>query len=133
MKSLLCSYKSDDQKKLIEHYLTYHNIDSKNWFFRKLFQSNSGLHLKNCIRCKEFLPTKKEKIQHDFLKHYNDGKEIPLEEKRTFKPFKKKKSCVQKIIPFEEKPLDIIRYRVLTIYQIKYKKYSNLYPFYDSE
>ena len=67
--------------------------------------------MKNCIRCKEFLPTKKEKIQHDFLKHYNDGKEIP----------------------FEEKPLDIIRYRALTIYQIEYKKYSNFYPFYDSE
>ena len=111
MKCLLCSYKSDDQKKLIEHYLTYYNIDSKNWFFRKLFQSNSGLHLKNCVRCKEFLPTKKEKIQHDFLKHYNDGKEIP----------------------FEERPLDIIRYPALTIYQIEYMKYSNLYPFYDSE
>ena len=67
--------------------------------------------MKNCIRCKEFLPTKKEKIQHDFLKHYNDGKEIP----------------------FEEKPLDIIRYRTLTIYQIKYKKNSNLYSFYDSQ
>ena len=66
MKCLLCSYKSNDQKKLIENYLTYHNIDSKNWSFRKLFQSNNGLHLKDCVRCKEFLPTKKEKIQHDF-------------------------------------------------------------------
>ena len=78
---------------------------------RKLFQSNSRLHLKNCITCKEFLPTKKEKIQHDFLKHYNDGKEIP----------------------FEEKPLDITRYHALTIYQIEYKKCTNLYPLYDSE
>ena len=67
--------------------------------------------MKNYIRLKEFLPTKKEKIQPDFLKHYNDGKEIP----------------------FEEKLLDIIRYRALTIYQAEYKKYSNLYPFYDSE
>ena len=45
------------------------------------------------------------------MKHCNDGKEIP----------------------FEERPLDIIRYPALTIYQIEYKKYSNLYPFYDSE
>ena len=99
------------KNELIEHYLTYHNIDSKNCFFCKLFQSNSGLHLKNCVRCKEFLPTKNEKIQHDFLKHYNHGKEIP----------------------FEERPLDIIRYPPLTVYQIEYKKYSNLYLFYDSE
>ena len=99
MKCLLCSYKSDVQKKLIEHYLTYHSIDSKNWFFRKLFQSNGGLHLKNCIKCKEFLPTKKEKIQQDFLKHYNHGRKIP----------------------FEGRPLDIIRYSALTFYQIEYK------------
>ena len=29
MKCLLCSYKSDDKQKLVEHYLNYHNIDSK--------------------------------------------------------------------------------------------------------
>ena len=88
---------------MIEHYFTYHNIDSKNWFFGKL--------LTNCVRCKEFLPTKKERIQHDFLEHYYHRKQIP----------------------FEERPLDIIRYPALAIYQIEYKKYSTLYPFYDSE
>ena len=36
-------------------------------------------------------------------------------------------------IPFEEKPLDSIRYPALTTYQIEYKKYSNLYPFCNSE
>ena len=45
------------------------------------------------------------------MKHYNERKEIL----------------------FEEKPFDIIRYRALTIYQIEYMKYSNLYPFYNSE
>ena len=45
------------------------------------------------------------------MKHYSDGKDIP----------------------FEEKPLDIIRYPAMTIYQIEYKKYSNLYPFHYSE
>ena len=111
MKCLLCCYKSDDKQKLDEHYLTYHNIDSKNWFFRKLFKPVSGLYLKNCLRCKEFLPTKKEKANHDFLKHYNEGKEIP----------------------FEEKSLDIIRYAALTIYKIEYKNYVQFDPFYDSE
>ena len=41
------------------------------------------------------------------MKHYSESKEIP----------------------FEEKPLDIIKYPALTIYQIEYKKYSNIYSF----
>ena len=107
MKCLLCSFESNDQKKLIEHYLNYHHIDSKNWFFQKLFQSDNRPFLKNCLRCKQFITTREQKAKHDFLKHYSEGKEIP----------------------FEEKPLDIIKYPALTIYQIEYKKYSNIYSF----
>ena len=88
MKCLLCSFESQDQKTLLEHYLTYHNIDSKNcFFFQKLFQSDNRPFLKICIRCKQFLTSRKEEAIHDFLKH-DDGKDIT----------------------FEEKPLDIIRY-----------------------
>ena len=72
MKCLLCSFESQDQKKLLEHYLTYHNIDSKNCFFQKLFQSDNRPFLKNCIICKQFLTSRKEKATHDFLKHYSD-------------------------------------------------------------
>ena len=43
--------------------------------------------VKNCIRCNEFLATEKQKVVDDFLKHYDKGKNIP----------------------FEEKPLDIVR------------------------
>ena len=111
MKYLLCFFESQGQKKLVEHCLTYRNIDSKNWFFRKLFQLDNKPFLRNCIRCKQFLTSRKEKATHYFLKHCSDGKEIP----------------------FEEKPLDIMRYPALTIYQTEYKKYSNLYPFYNSE
>ena len=57
------------------------------------------------------MATKKEKAIHDFLKHYNEGKDIP----------------------FEEKPLDIVRYPSLLIFQIEYKKYSNHYSFFNSE
>ena len=96
-----------NQKELLDHYLSYHNIDENNWFFQKLFQSDNKAFLKNCIRCNQFLATRKEKAIHDFLKHYNDGKSIP----------------------FEEKPLDIIRYPALTIYQIEFKKCNNCYPF----
>ena len=64
----------------------------------------------NCIRCNEFLATEKQTAVHDFLKHYDDGKSIP----------------------FEEKPLDIIRSPALTIYSIEFQKHSSFFNFYDS-
>ena len=67
--------------------------------------------MRNYIRCDEFLTTKKEKAAHDFIKHYDDGKEIP----------------------FEEKPLDIIKLPALTIYKIEFKKYKNQYSFFNAE
>ena len=111
MKCLLCSSKFKDQKELLDHYLSYHNIDENNWFFQKLFQSNNKTLLKNCIRCNEFLATEKQKAVHDFFRHYDEGKNIP----------------------FEEKPLDIVRYPGLMIYYIEFKKHSSFYNFYDSE
>ena len=80
-------------------------------FSKKLLQSNNKNLLKNCIRCNEFLATEKQKAVHDFLKHYDEGKNIL----------------------FEEKPLDIVRYSGLTIYYIEFKKCSSFYNFYDSE
>ena len=111
MKCLLCSSKFQDEQKLIEHYLTYHNVDQNNWFFKKLFMKDNKAFLRNCIRCGEFLITKKEKAAHDFIKHYDNGKEIP----------------------FEGKPLDIIKLPALTIYKIEFKKYKNQYSFFNAE
>ena len=80
-------------------------------FFKKLFIKDNKAFLRNYIRCDEFLTTKKEKAAHDFIKHYDDGKEIP----------------------FEEKPLDIIKLPALTIYKIEFKKYKNQYSFFNAE
>ena len=111
MKSFLCSSNFQDKQKPIEHYLTYHNVDQNNWFFKKLFIKDNKAFLRNCIRCDEFLTTKKEKAAHDFIKHCDDGKEIP----------------------FEEKPLDIIKFPALTIYKIEFKKYKNQCSFFNAE
>ena len=105
MKCLFCSSKFEDQQKLIDHYLTYHNIDQNNWFFKKLFVTNNRAFLRNCVRCDQFLTTNKEKVTHGLVKE----------------------------IPFEEKPLDIIQPPALTIYKIGFKKYKNQYSFYNSE
>ena len=93
MKCLLCSSKFKDQKDLLDHYLSYHNIDENNWFFQKLFQASNKTLLTNCFRCSEFLATVKQKAAHNFLKHYVDGKSIP----------------------FEEKPLDILHLRYILL------------------
>ena len=81
MKCLLCSSKFKDQKDLLDHYLSYLNIDKNNCFFQKLFQTKNKTLLTNCLKCNEFLATEKQKVVHNFLKHYDDGKTIPFEEK----------------------------------------------------
>ena len=90
MKCLLCSSKFKDQKALVDHYLSYHNIDENNWCFQKLFQTKNEFLLKNWVRCSEFLTTEKHKATHYFLKHYEDGTDIP----------------------FEEKPLDVLKFPI---------------------
>ena len=112
MKCLLCSSKFENQNDLLNHYVTYHNIDENNCFFEKLFQiRDKTTLLRQCIRCDEFLTTDKHKAVHNFLKHYEDGKSIP----------------------FEEKPVDILRLPTLTIYSIEYSKYKDFYNFHNSE
>ena len=112
MKCLMCSSQFEDKNKLIDHYISYHNIDKDNFFFKCLLQNlENKPHLKKCIRCDEFIATKKQKTEHDFLKHYDDGKEIP----------------------FEEKPIDIIRNKALTIYKIEFKKQNKSYDFNNAE
>ena len=111
MKCLLCSFKFKDQKDFLNHYVTYHNVDENNCFFQTSFQIKDKSVLKRCLRCDEFLVTDKHKAVHNFLKHYEDDKTIP----------------------FEEKPLDILKLPALTIYSIEFRKHQNFYDFYNSE
>ena len=111
MKCLLCSSKFKDQKNLLNHYVTYHNVDENNWFFQTFFQIKDKSLLKRCLRCDKFLVTEKQKTVHNFLIHYEHGKTIP----------------------FEEKPLDLLKLPSLTIYSIEFKKHQNVSDFYNSE
>ena len=67
--------------------------------------------MRQCIRCDKFLITNKHKAVYNLLKHYEHGKSIP----------------------FEEKPVDILRLPALTIYSIEYSKYKDFHNFYNSE
>ena len=107
MKCLLCSSTFQNQEDLLNHYVSYHNVDENNWFLQKLFQIKNKFFLKQCLRCSEFLTTEKNKSIHNFLKHYEEGK----------------------IVPFEDKPLNIVRFRQLTIYSIEFHKHKDFYDF----
>ena len=74
------------------------------FFFQKLFQIKNKTVLKRCVRCEEFLTTDKHKSVHNFLKYYDEGKNIP----------------------FEDKLIDILRFNGLTIYSIEFQKHKDL-------
>ena len=111
MKCLLCSSTFQNQKDLLNHYVSYHNVDENNWFFQKLFHSKNKALLKSCVRCNEFLTTEKHKSAHIFLKHYDEGKNIPFGDKR----------------------IDIVRFPGLTIHSIEFQKHKEFYDFFNSE
>ena len=107
MKCLLCSSVFELEK---THYLSFHKVDESNWFFKKLFEIRNLPYLKKCLRCNEFVVGTKSKVEHDFLKHYKDGKKKP----------------------FEDKPLGILKLPSLSIYTIEYQKHKDSYNFFDS-
>lgn len=58
-----------------KHYRGYHNVDQNNQIFIKVFKKqNNVFHGKKCLRCNDFLPRSRFKVNHDFLSHYNDDK-----------------------------------------------------------
>ena len=112
MKCLLCSSVFNTEKDLFDHYVSFHNIDQLNWFFKKLFNLKNSKILQKCFRCDQFIVDKKFKADHYFLQHYNEGENQP----------------------FEDKPLDIKILRPnITIYSIDYHKHKDNYNFFDSE
>ena len=110
MKWLLCSSAFENQEDLLRHYIDYHNVDENNLFFQKLFQIKNKTVLKRCVRDEEFLTTDKHKSVHNFLKHYDEGKNIL----------------------FENKPIDILRFNGLTIYSVEFQKHKDFYNFFNS-
>ena len=111
MNCLLCDFKSQNEAKLMPHYIFYHRIEPNNYFFRALFNTKNAYWAKNCFHCGEFLITKEIKNAHNFLKHYELGNEKPV----------------------EEKPIKIISRGQMTIYQINYFDHHKFYDFYDAE
>ena len=62
------------------------------------------------MRCQEFLPTSKFKMNHDFLKHYENGNDA-----------------------IEEKPVNITNIDTVRKFEITFQEHSSIYDFYNSE
>ena len=111
MKFLLCDYKSSNVDDIRKHYIVYHKINERNFFFLQLFDNQNGLICRDYLRCHQFLRTKLFMTKHNFLKHYLDGERKPA----------------------EFKPIDIIKKQDITLYQISFEKHTDEYDFYNSE
>ena len=62
---------------------------------------------RKCLRYGDFLSTENFKVKHDFLKYYADGDGEP----------------------FEDKPIEIVKTRNITKYEISVNKHANYYDF----
>ena len=111
MKCLLCDFSSNDEQKVKKHYIYYHRINQKNHFYMNLLDVKNALFCMGCCGCGDFLVSKKDRVSHNFLKHYEEGDEKPA----------------------EEKPVKVIKTPELTIYQISYNEHKDEYDFYDAE
>ena len=113
MKCLLCNYKINNKDRLKEHYLQNHNVDENNLFFKKLIdQKNNVIHGRQCNYCDEFVFV--NKLNHNFLKHYEKGLSIDFDSGDL------------------DKPLDITHAGDVKKFEITFKEHSSFYDFFDS-
>ena len=113
MKCLLCQYKNNEKKELKEHYVKYHNVDKNNLFFKKLInQKNNVIHGRKCDYCDEFVFS--NKVNHDFLKHYEKGLSIDFDSGDL------------------DKRINITNAAGIKKLEIRFKEHSSFYDFFDS-
>ena len=110
MKCLLCKFTSNDKFEIERHYLRFHNVDKDNVFFRRLFNQKNNVFIgQKCLSCDEFIPTSNFKQWHDFLKHYEKGKNFAD----------------------EDKPISITDIGSIKKYEINFSSHSSFYDFYN--
>ena len=110
MKCLLCNFVTNNTKEIEKHYIDFHNVDKENVFFRRLIdKKNNVFHGEKCLNCDEFIPTSGFKRSHDFLKHYEKGKNVID----------------------VEKPISIRNVGSIKKYEITFREHSSFYDFFD--
>ena len=80
MKCLICEEHHINENFLKNHYILHNRINPKNFFFKALFEKyDEDFSIKKCYRCDYLIISRSKEIQHNFLNHYQNGGEIPLE------------------------------------------------------
>ena len=84
MKCYLRRFKNDNAVEVKKPYLDFHNVDPNNQFFKRLFDDSQNYVSRagQCVRFKEFLPTKSSRKRHNFLKHYDAGRNVAIAEEK---------------------------------------------------
>ena len=123
MKCLLCQYKNNQKKELREHYVKYHNVDENNLFFKKLIdQKNNIIHNRKCKYCGKFVFS--NKVNHDFLKHYEKGLSIDFDSGNLDSGNLDSGDL--------DKPINITNAAGIKKIEIRFKEHSSFYDFFDS-
>ena len=117
MKCLLCQYENNQKEELREHYIKYHNVDKNNLFFKKLIEQKSNtIYGKTCKYCGKFVLNK---LNHDFLKHYEKGLSIDFDSGNLDSGDL-------------DKPINITNVAGIKKIEIRFKEHSSFYDFFDS-
>ena len=114
MKCVLCSFTTNEQDRLIDHYIKFHNVDKNNVFFDKLInQKTKVIYGRKCTACNEFVFS--GKATHDFLKHYD-------------KDFLQKNDSDD----LGNRTVTVTRIGDIDKFEITFKEHSSSYDFFDS-
>ena len=113
MKCSICYYGSADTESLKHHYISYHQINSNNYFFKELFQpDNYNIHSERCDECQMQFRNHSQKKNHNFIFHREQ---------------QVGGSTNQQLL------LNILRRGVITYFSINYYQHRTFYDFFDSE
>ena len=111
MKCLLCNFESNGSDDVKKHYSDFHNVVWNNQFFIRLFKNqNNVFHGKRCLRCNEFLPSSRFRVNLDFLVQCDVGRKV-----------------------FEGKPVNYTNFGVTWKYEITFTQHSHDYDFYNAK
>lgn len=81
MKCLCYNQSFADQFSVKEHYVTCHNDDENNFFFRKLFIRDEFFVPRKCFCCGYVCLNRRDEKNHNFFTHYQMGSRQPNENK----------------------------------------------------
>lgn len=111
MECLLCHFRSDNVSVLKDHYLNFHNVDTKDYHFLDLFKPDT-LDDNKCFECSVVFRNCRKKKNHMFLFHY-DQRSGARNDRGA--------------------PLNILKRGQITYYSVNFRQHNAHYDFHSSD